>query len=85
MECTKWDIVAGTLLLVGAGLLFAAAGTSDVKSIVGPADAGFASDRTELVLIIAGCISAAAGVLVLIKKGGGDHAPKRGKGRIRKF
>ncbi|MEK7493727.1 MAG: hypothetical protein AAB630_01075 [Patescibacteria group bacterium] len=67
MNWTKWDILAGILLLTGAGLLFVAAGTSDVKSIV-PDQKEFLSDGMLFALITAGCISAIAGVSVLTKK-----------------
>lgn len=80
MEWMKRDVLGSILLLLGVGLLLAAAGTSDVKSIV-PDQKEFLSDGMLFALITAGCISAIAGVTVLTKKGGA-----RGRqNRIRRF
>lgn len=67
VKWTKWDVLASLLFMLGITLLLASAGTSDVKSIVFD-DPGFASARTLSLLMIMGCVSALAGVALLVRK-----------------
>lgn len=66
LKMTRWDAGAAFFLIAGVLMLFASAGTSDLKSIV-PNDPTLASDRTLQILAIAGCLSSVIGILCLMK------------------